>query len=168
MTKQGLQKIPQIGIVSIGMWVEIGANCTIDRASFDKTIIGNGVKLDNSVHIAHNVIVGDGTAILAQTGIAGSTKIGIGCQIGGQVAIKNDIVIGNGVKIVSKSAVAHSLKNGETVSGFPAVPFMQWKRSQALINRLPEFAKMAYEIKEKMNAPKNSLLGKIKNLFTRK
>ncbi len=148
VTRQGLRKIPQIGTVVIGKMAEIGANCTIDRAAFDKTVIGNGVKMDNGIHIAHNVIIGDGTAILAQTGIAGSTKIGKGCQIGGQVAIKNDLVIGNGVKIVSKSAVMHNLKDGETVCGIPAISFMQWKRLQAMVNKLPEWSKLVGTFKD--------------------
>lgn len=140
VTKQGLIKIPQIGIVKIGRHVEIGANCTIDRAAFDETVIGDGVKMDNLIHIAHNVKVGAGTAILAQTGIAGSVTIGIGCQIGGQVAIKNDTKIGNGVKIVSKSVVMKDLEDGAVVCGIPAIPFTRWKRISVIINKLPELA----------------------------
>lgn len=141
VTKHGMVKIPQIGIVKIGKFVEIGANSTIDRAAFDETVIGDGVKIDNLVHIAHNVKVGASTAILAQTGIAGSVVIGIGCQIGGQVAIKNDTKIGNGVKIVSKSAVMNDLEDGAIVCGIPAIPFTKWKRISVIVNRLPEFIK---------------------------
>jgi UDP-3-O-[3-hydroxymyristoyl] glucosamine N-acyltransferase len=164
VTHQGLRKIPQIGTVTIGNMAEIGANCTIDRASFDQTIIGNGVKLDNSVHVAHNVTIGDGTAILAQTGIAGSTKIGSGCQIGGQVAIKNDLLIGNRVKIVSKSAVMRNLNDGETVCGMPAISFMQWKRLHALNTKLPEWGRVITTIIEHQ---KLSLWQKIKKLITK-
>lgn len=167
VTRQGLRKIPQIGTVVIGDMVEIGANCTIDRASFDQTKIGNGVKIDNGVHIAHNVIIGDATAILAQTGIAGSTKIGIGCQIGGQVAIKNDLIIGNGVKIVSKSGVMHNLNDGETVCGFPATSFMQWKRQTALINKLPEWSKLVASLKQMAEPHKLSFWQKIKKIITK-
>lgn len=167
VTHQGLRKIPQIGIVSIGKMVEIGANCSIDRASFDKTVVGNGVKIDNSVHIAHNVTIGDSTAILAQTGIAGSTKIGIGCQIGGQVAIKNDLVIGNGVKIVSKSGVMYNLKDGETVCGTPAMPFMQWKRLQAINSKLPEWSKLATTFRAIIEQQNQSLWQKIKKFIIR-
>ena len=147
VTKLGLRKIPQVGIVRIGKYVEIGAQCAIDRASFDETIIGDGVKLDNMVHVAHNVVIGASTAILAQTGIAGSVKIGVGCQIGGQVAIKDNLVIGNGVKIVSKSAVMENLADGAVVAGIPAVPFTQWKRMAVAFSKLPELAKMAHEFK---------------------
>lgn len=141
VTKTGLKKIPQVGIVRIGNNVEIGANCMIDRASFDETVIGDGVKMDNGIHIAHNVKVGAYSAILAQTGIAGSVEIGIGCQIGGQVAIKDHVKIGNGVKIVSKSGVMQDLKDNEIVAGIPAMPFSQWKRLTVSLQRLPEAMK---------------------------
>jgi len=141
VTKQGLQKIPQIGIVRIGNHVEIGANCSLDRAAFDETVISDLVKIDNSVHIAHGVKIGTGTAILAQTGIAGSVTIGLGCQIGGQVAIKNDIRIGNGVKIVSKIGVMHNLKDGAIVCGIPAISFSRWKRLSVILAKLPELFK---------------------------
>lgn len=142
VSKTGLKKIPQIGIVHIGNNVEIGANCMIDRASFDKTIIGDGVKMDNGVHIAHNVIVGPYSAILAQTGIAGSVHIGMGCQIGGQVAIKDNVKIGNGAKIVSKSAVMNDVAENEIVAGIPAIQFRQWKRLIVSLNKVPEALKM--------------------------
>ncbi len=131
----GLDKIPQIGIVAIGNNVEIGAGCMIDRASFDATVIGDGVKIDNGVHIAHNVTIGAHTAILAQTGIAGSTTIGAGCQIGGQVAIKDHVAIGNRVKIVSKSAVMRDVADDQVIAGIPAVPFSQWKRMVVAFQR---------------------------------
>ncbi len=146
VTTQGMQKIPHIGIVRIGKMVEIGANTAIDRSSFDETVIGDGVKIDNLVHIAHNVKIGASTAILAHTAIGGSTQIGIGCQISGHVVIKNDIKIGNGVKIVSMSGVMHNLADNEVVCGVPAIPFTKWKRISVLQLRLPEFAKFIAEI----------------------
>jgi len=145
--KTGLRKITHIGIVIIGKSVEIGANTTIDRAEFDQTVIGDGVKLDNQVHIAHNVKIGPHTAILAQTGIAGSTIVGAGCQIGGQVAIKDHLTIGNEVKIVSKSAVMKNLKDGEVVCGIPSMPFSQWKRMMVALMKLPELIKKNKERK---------------------
>jgi UDP-3-O-[3-hydroxymyristoyl] glucosamine N-acyltransferase len=148
VSKTGLRKLPHVGIVRIGSNVEIGANCTIDRAMFDQTSIGDGVKLDNSVHIAHNVTVGAHTVILAQTGIAGSVEIGVGCQIGGQVAIKDHVKIGNGVKIVSTSAVMNDVKNGEIVAGVPAIQFGQWKRQMVALNKLPDIVKQANKLKE--------------------
>jgi UDP-3-O-[3-hydroxymyristoyl] glucosamine N-acyltransferase len=168
ISKQGLRKIPQIGVVKIGKMVEIGANCTIDRASFDQTVIGDGVKLDNMVHVAHNVVIGQGTAVLAQTGIAGSTTIGAGCQIGGQVAIKNGLTIGNYVKIVSKSAVMHNLQDKETVCGIPAIPFMQWKRISVLIGRLPEFVKLITNMQDKIHQPFLKWVKRMKGFLSRR
>jgi UDP-3-O-[3-hydroxymyristoyl] glucosamine N-acyltransferase len=141
VNNNGLQKIPHIGKVLIGNNVEIGANCSIDRAVFDETVISDGVKIDNSVHIAHNVYVGPGTAILAQTGIAGGVKIGVGCQIGGQVAIKDHVTIKDWAKVVSKSAVMYDVKEREIVAGIPAVSFTQWKRLVVILQKLPEFFK---------------------------
>ena len=141
ISKSGLRKIPQIGIVRIGAGVEIGANCTIDRAAFDETVIGDYVKMDNGAHIAHNVKVGAHTIILAQTGIAGSVEIGQGCQIGGQVAIRDHLRIGNGAKIVSKSAVISHVPDGQTVAGIPAMPFNQWKRLVVSLNKVPDILK---------------------------
>jgi UDP-3-O-[3-hydroxymyristoyl] glucosamine N-acyltransferase len=143
VTKTGMRKLPHVGIVAIGNNVEIGASCMIDRALFDQTIIGDGVKLDNGVHVAHNVRIGPHSAILAQTGIAGSAIIGRGCQIGGQVAIKDHVIIGDGAKIVSKSAVMHNVEPGQTVCGIPAIPFSQWKRISVSLSRLPEVVKLA-------------------------
>lgn len=137
-TKTGMRKIPQIGIVFVGNHVEIGAGCCIDRATFDGTIIEDGVKMDNLIHVAHNVHIGAGTAILAQTGIAGGVKIGRGCQIGGQVAIKDHLTIGDGARIVSKSAVMKNVAAGATVCGQPAYDFRKWKRAQAALSRLVE------------------------------
>lgn len=140
--KTGMRKIPHVGIVRIGSQVEIGANTTIDRALFGETIIGDGVKIDNLVHIAHNVQIGASTAILALTGIAGSVTIGAGCQIGGQVVIRDHITIGNQVKIVSKSAVMKSIPDGQVVCGIPSVSFSQWKRTVVAINKLPDYVRL--------------------------
>jgi len=162
--KTGMQKIPHLGIVRIGKNVEIGANCSLDRAANDETIIGDGVKMDNGVHIAHNVIVGQSTAILAQTGIAGSAVIGAGCQIGGQVAIKDHAKIGNFVKIVSKSAVLEDLRDNSTVCGIPAIPFSQWKRIIVVFYHLPELWKLSGDLKAMVDKYK-SKKSWIKRLF---
>ena len=149
--KTGLRKIPQIGIVRIGNDVEIGANACIDRASFDETFIGDNVKIDNMVHIAHNVKIGNCCVILAQTVIGGTAQIGFGCQIGGQVAIKDHVKIGNGVKIVSKSAVMKDIEDGQTVAGLPAIPFSQWKRLTVATMRLPEILDLSKKVKVLLN-----------------
>ncbi len=160
VTKTGAKKVPQIGIVQIGSDVEIGACATIDRATFDKTIIGDGCKIDNMVHIAHNVIIGPHTIILAQTGIAGSVKIGFGCQIGGQVAIRDHIKIGNGAKIVSKSGILKNVLPNETVAGIPALPFSKWKRSSTIFALLPEYLKK-FESKSIKSNFWSNLVGKV-------
>jgi UDP-3-O-[3-hydroxymyristoyl] glucosamine N-acyltransferase len=146
VNRAGLKKIPHIGIVRLGCDVEIGANCMIDRACFDETIIGNGCKLDNGVHVAHNVQIGNHTVILALTGIAGSVVIGQGCQIGGQVGIRDHLTIGNGVKIVSKSVVMNNLKDGEVVAGMPAIPFSQWKRLTVALSKVPDALKKMNDV----------------------
>ncbi len=146
VTKTGMFKIPHIGIVELGSHVEIGANCSIDRAAFGKTKLGNGVKIDNNVHIAHGVEVGDHSAILAHTSIGGSVTIGFGCQIGGQVAIKDHVTIGDGAKIVSKSAVHRDVEPKAVVGGMPAIDFKQWKRIIICTLKLPEIVKKASKI----------------------
>lgn len=137
MSKNGLHKIPHIGLVRIGNHVEIGANTCIDRAVFHETVIEDYVKLDNQIHIAHNVHIGAHSAIIAQSGIAGGTRIGQGCQIGGQVGVKDHLVIGNGAKIVSQSGVMRNVEPGEIVAGSPAIPFGQWKRLSVILTKLP-------------------------------
>ncbi len=146
--KQGLRKVPQIGIVRLGKEVEVGANSTIDRGSFDETVIGDMVKLDNNVHIAHNVRVGQGTIILSFTAVAGSVTIGAGCQIGGLVAIRDHIKIGNRVKIVSKSGVMSDVADGSVVAGLPAMPFGTWKRMLVMLNKLPDLFKVANDVQK--------------------
>jgi len=152
--KLGLRKIPQIGNVKIGKDVEIGANSCIDRAAFDQTLICDGVKIDNMVHIAHNVRIGNCTAILAQTVIGGTVQIGVGCQIGGHVAIKDHVKIGNNVKIVSKSAIMNDIKDGQVVAGQPAVSFLQWKKIMVATKRLPEILGLANKLNSFLNSEK--------------
>jgi UDP-3-O-[3-hydroxymyristoyl] glucosamine N-acyltransferase len=158
---KGLRKIPHIGNVRIGRHVEIGANCCIDRAEFEETVIGDGAKLDNEVHIAHNVKIGPCTAILAQTGIAGSVTIGAGCMIGGQVAIKDHVTIGNGAKVVSKSAVMRDVKDGEVVCGIPSIPFNDWKRMTVAMSKVAEYAKMSKAIQEYLDKKKGGFFTRV-------
>ena len=119
-TFKGLVKVPQNGIVRIDDDVEIGANCTIDRARFAKTWIKKGVKIDNLVHVAHNVIVGESSALIGQCGVAGSAVIGRGVAVGAQAGINGHIELGDGSKVIGPSAVQKSLAPGETVIGVPA------------------------------------------------
>jgi len=134
-------KIPQVGIVRIEDDVEIGANSTIDRATMGETVIHRGAKLDNLVHIAHNVEVGESTVMAAQAGISGSTKIGHHVMIGGQVGTVGHIRIGDGSQIGAQSGVSKSVPDGEVVFGYPARPIMRTKRIEAVVNQLPEISK---------------------------
>ena len=117
MQKNSIQKIPQLGRVLIEDSVEIGANSTIDRGSIGDTIISKLSMLDNLVHIAHNVKIGQGCIIAAMTGISGSTKIGNKTIIGGQVGISGHLSIGNNVKIAAKSGIMKNIKDNQTVAG---------------------------------------------------
>ena len=131
-------KIPQVGIVEIGDDVEIGAMVTICRAALDKTVIGNGVKIDNHSHIAHNVSIGDNTMLIAYAKIAGSARIGKNVMIAEDVGITDHITIGDNCIIGGGSNVYKSLKAGSIVWGSPAKPINEEKRIQVLIKKLPD------------------------------
>ncbi len=129
-------KIPQLGIVEISDDVEIGANTTVDRAVMGATRIHRGVKLDNLIQIAHNVEVGENTAMAAQVGIAGSAKIGRQVMLGGQVGIAGHITIGDGSQLGAQSGVARSVAPGQRLLGSPAVPIGDFARQTVLLKRL--------------------------------
>ncbi len=133
------QKFPQVGELVIGDYVEIGANCAIDRGALDKTVIGPGTKLDNLVHIGHNDIVGANVVIAAQTGISGSSEIGDGCVIGGQAGIGDHATVGPGTLLGGQSGVLPH-KNlqgkGEVYWGTPARPLRQYLKELAALARL--------------------------------
>lgn len=143
-------KIPQIGVVVIEDDVEIGANCAIDRATMGETRIGRGSKLDNLIQIAHNVKIGEGTLIAAQTGIAGSTVLGKFCVLGGQVGIVPHIEIGNGAVLAAQSGVTKSIREGETVFGRPARPLRDVKRREGRIALLEKYFKRVKELEEEV------------------
>lgn len=130
------QKIPQKGIVVIREDVEIGSNCSIDRATIGETVIGKGVKLDNQIQIAHNVEIGDNTVIAAQTGVAGSTKIGKNCMIGGKVGIVGHIEICDSVILTAATNVSKSITKPGVYSGYRAQPQMQELRREAVLRSL--------------------------------
>jgi UDP-3-O-[3-hydroxymyristoyl] glucosamine N-acyltransferase len=133
------KKIPQVGNVVLEDDVEIGANCTIDRATLGETLIKRGVKLDNLVHVAHNVVIGENTMIAAQAGIAGSTKVGKNVLMGGQVGLIGHIEIADNVAIIAQSGVSKSLtKPGTTYFGSPAKEQRAAFRIEAALRHLPE------------------------------
>ena len=135
------KKIPQTGNVVIGNNVEIGSNSTIDRATIGSTIISDGVKLDNQIQIAHNVEIGENTAIAAQSGIAGSTKIGKNCMIGGQVGIIGHLKIGDNVKIQAQAGVTSDVESNARITGTPAISYMNYNKSYIHFKNLPEIVK---------------------------
>ncbi len=145
-------KIPQIGKIKIGNNVEIGAGVTIDRATIGETVIGDGVKIDNLVHIAHNVKIGDNSIIVAQVGIAGSTTVGKNCIFAGQVGIADHVSIGDNVVILAQSGVESKAKisNGEILFGTPARPVMEEKRIIASLTRLPDIVKKINKIEKQL------------------
>jgi UDP-3-O-[3-hydroxymyristoyl] glucosamine N-acyltransferase len=131
-------KIPQVGIVEVEDDVEIGANTTVDRATLGRTIIGRGVKIDNLVQIAHNVVVGENSIIAAQAGIAGSTRIGKDVMLGGRVGIINHLTIGDGARIGPGSGILRSVPPGVMrSSGIDAAPHREWLKVITLLPQLP-------------------------------
>jgi len=143
-------KIPQTGIVEIGDEVEIGANTTIDRASFEKTVIERGVKTDNLVQIGHNVVVGENTILVAQVGIAGSTSLGKNVTIGPQTGIIDHLEIGDRATVVGGSGVVKSIPEGAVVSGFPTMPHRLWLKTRGHIRRLPEHVRKVKELEKRI------------------
>jgi UDP-3-O-[3-hydroxymyristoyl] glucosamine N-acyltransferase len=150
-------KIPQTGIVQIEDNVEIGSLNTIDRAAFGKTLIRKGVKTDNLVQIAHNVVIDENTIIVAQAGIAGSTKVGKGVIIGPKAGIADHLEIGNRVMMAAGSGVFKSIPEGEVISGFPSMPHRLWLKTRGLIKRLPEYSERLQALEDKIKQLENQL-----------
>ena len=149
--ESGVQKIPQTGNVILGDQVEIGANCAIDCGSIGPTFIGDGTKLDNLVHIAHNVRIGKNCFITAQNGIAGSTTLGDRVQMGGQAGIIGHLNIGDDVSMASRAGVTRDIPDGTMVSGFPARPHREELKIEALIQRLPELYSKLKMLEKQVN-----------------
>jgi len=143
-------KIPQIGTVHIEDDVEIGANVTIDRARFDKTHIKRGTKIDNLVQIAHNVVIGENSIIVAQTGISGSAVIGKSVTMAGQSGVIGHVTVGDNVIVAARSGITKSIPESTCVSGFPAKPHEEEKRIKACIRRLPKFFRNMMNINERL------------------
>ena len=147
-------KVPQIGNVIIQDDVEIGSNCTIDRATFGSTVIRKGVKLDNLIHIAHNVEIGENTCIAAGTGIAGSVKVGKNCMISGHVSVTNHVTIADGTMLGGATGVSRSLtKPGQAYLGAPALEVSKFRRSIALFRNLPELAERINKLEKGSQKP---------------
>ena len=147
------RKIPQVGIVQIDDDVEVGANTTIDRGTLGKTWIKRGVKIDNLVQIAHNVVIGENSIIVAQVGVSGSTKLGESVLVGGQVGLIGHITVGDNVMIAAQSGIRGDVAPNQIVSGSPHLEHSTWLRIYGCLPRLPEMRKTV-----------NSLLKRIEKL----
>jgi len=143
------KKIPQLGVVQIDDDVEIGANTTVDRARFGRTWIQQGVKIDNLVQVAHNVVIGKHSVVAAQTGISGSTRVGEYVQMAGQVGIVGHVEIADGSRIAAQSGVSKSVPGG-TWFGYPAMPMPEARRQIAWVRRLGKLFDRVKEIEKKL------------------
>ncbi len=143
-------KIIHTGIVRIEDDVEIGANNTIDRGTFGETLIKKGVKTDNLIHIAHNVIIGENSVIVAQVGISGSSRIGKNAILAGQAGVAGHLKIGDNVTIGPQAGIAKPIPDGSIVSGTPAIPHRLWLRVQNIIPKLPELKKKLADIEKRL------------------
>lgn len=144
------QKVPQIGNVILEDFVEIGSNATIDRATLGSTILRRGVKIDNLVHLAHNVEVGKNTAMAAQVGVAGSAKIGENVMVGGQAGISGHLFIADGTKIVAQSGIPSSVKKADTLMGSPGINIDDFKKSYFGFRKLPYILNKLQELDQKI------------------
>lgn len=144
------KKIPQTGNVVLEDNVEIGANTTIDRSTMGSTLIRKGTKLDNLIQIAHNVEVGENTAIAAQVGVAGSSKIGSGCIVGGQVGIAGHLHIGDGVRLAAQSGVISDIAAGATVMGSPSFDHKEYIKCYVVFRKLPNLARRIDRLNKKL------------------
>ncbi len=159
-TVQGVhQRIPQIGSVIIEDDVEIGANVTIDRARFDKTLIKKGTKIDNLVQIAHNVVIGEHSIIVAQSGISGSTTVGNNVTLAGQAGIIGHVSVGDNVVIAARAGVTKTIPSNSCVSGFPAKPHTVAKRINACVQNLPDLYKKVKALEEEISRFKSEKKG---------
>jgi len=147
------EKTPQIGRVVIGDDVEIGANTTIDRGALDDTVIERGVKLDNLIQIAHNVHIGEDTAIAACVGIAGSTRIGRRCTLAGQVGVVGHIEIADDVHITGAAVVSHTIREpGTYSSGTPLETYQSWLKNAVRMRQLDDMARRLKKLEQKQSA----------------
>jgi UDP-3-O-[3-hydroxymyristoyl] glucosamine N-acyltransferase len=146
------RKIPQVGSVIIQDDVEIGANTTVDRGALGATVIGRGTKIDNLVQIAHNVVTGEHCLLIAQVGIAGSTRLGSYVTLAGQVGIAGHLKIGSRVTVGAQSGVMNHIPDGEKWLASPAVPEKQAKRQYITIQRLPDLARQIEQLEDRLRA----------------
>ncbi len=143
-------KIPQVGGVIIEDDVEIGANCTIDRATLGNTVIKKGTKLDNQIQVAHNVTIGEHCLIAAQAGIAGSSTLGNYVVFGGKVGVADHISIGDRVMAGGGSGITKDVEAGQIIAGYYAMPIRDWLKVQSLLPKLPELNKRVRDLENQI------------------
>ena len=143
------EKVPQVGTVVIEDDVEIGANATLDRARFSRTVVGEGTKIDNLVQIAHNVVIGKHCILCSQVGISGSTTLEDYVVLGGQAGVGGHITIGKGTKAGGQTGIAVNVGPGSYLNGTPAIPYMLERRLQVLHQRLPDLFKRVEALEKK-------------------
>jgi len=148
---EGLTRIPQVGRCIVEDDVEIGANSTVDRGALGDTVIGRGTKIDNLVHVAHNVRIGRNCIIVAQVGVAGSVIVGDRTQLGGQAGIAGHLSIGAGARIAAQAGVIGDVPAGGVYSGYPARPHRQALRASALTLRLPELLRRLARLESRLD-----------------
>jgi UDP-3-O-[3-hydroxymyristoyl] glucosamine N-acyltransferase len=150
-------KIPQVGFVEIEDDVEIGANTTIDRATLGKTIIRRGVKIDNLVIVAHNVVIGEDSLIVGLVGIAGSAKIGRNVTLAGQVGVADHIEIGDNAMVGAQAGVIYDLPGNQGYHGSPALPQREYIRAITTLPKLPEMRKTLLDLEKRLQKMEEAL-----------
>jgi UDP-3-O-[3-hydroxymyristoyl] glucosamine N-acyltransferase len=144
------RKVPQAGIARIEDDVELGACTCVDRATLGETVIGRGTKVDNLVQIAHNVRIGALSLVVAQVGISGSTEIGKGAILAGQAGIVGHLRIGDGARVGAQAGVAHDVPDGETHTGYPAMPHREWLRMSVSLPKVPDLLRQVRKLEERV------------------
>ncbi|MBR4749630.1 MAG: UDP-3-O-(3-hydroxymyristoyl)glucosamine N-acyltransferase [Abditibacteriota bacterium] len=150
----GIRKYPHLGIVRTGDCVEVGANSTIDRAKLGETVIGDLCKIDNLVQVAHNVKLGAGCILCAQTGIAGSSTLGDLCVMGGNVGVSDHVHLGNRVYAGAKAGISRDFGDDTVLGGFPAMPMATRRRVEVLSARLPEMYQRLKDLEKELQSLK--------------